>query len=550
MTCVVTYKGEAMLDIAIIGGGISGLALARRLALEGRNFALFEARGQIGGRVRTVTCSKTGAALDLGPTWYCPETQPTITKLIAELGLSHFRQYDKGSLLTLNDSDKRPTEAPSAGIHDGSERIAGGMAMLCQALAVAIPEGAIDFSHVLVSVEAASDHVVLGFQRGSTVMFVRARRVVLAMPPRLIAEHIRFSPTLSPEMIAAMNSTATWMAAQAKAILTYPGTPWRDKGYSGSAFVTHEQAVLGEVFDASSEHSDSAGALGGFVALSPTLRESFSDGLPMLIGNQIGQLFGAELEQGTQYYQDWATEAYTCSTLDRTAPPAHPEFAPPLLREPHWGGRLYFGGAETASHGNGYLEGAVTAALRIGRDIALSEALEARATSGLNTAPPHTSTNAESLAAFQAWAELQPDAAFQRYRQHLTRALSRQERSQLTQRAILAAVEETCIEALSLVEQLDFDSRGLLVESGRVALTPQIQTRLQGFLPKLIDKAIAFNRTSCALSNFPDEHTIAPDYQQVILKDIAAAWREFLLLANRILIAKGHTIPTPKAMAS
>jgi monoamine oxidase len=54
----------------------------------------------------------------------------------------------------------------------------------------------------------------------------------------------------------------------------------------------------------------------------------------------------------------------------------------------------------------------------------------------------------------------------------------------------------------------------------------------------LLDDVIAFNRTSCALSNFPDEHKPSNEYLQTILRDVAAAWREFSLTANQTLLAK------------
>jgi monoamine oxidase len=59
----------------------------------------------------------------------------------------------------------------------------------------------------------------------------------------------------------------------------------------------------------------------------------------------------------------------------------------------------------------------------------------------------------------------------------------------------------------------------------------------------LLDDVIAFNRTSCALSNFPDEHHLSKDYVQTILRDIAAAWQEFSLSANRLLLAKAERVP-------
>lgn len=78
-----------MLETAIVGGGLCGIALARSLQQRGGSFALFEARHRLGGRVLSAR-SRTGLALDLGPTWFWPDTQPLLTGLIAELGLSDF----------------------------------------------------------------------------------------------------------------------------------------------------------------------------------------------------------------------------------------------------------------------------------------------------------------------------------------------------------------------------------------------------------------------------------------------------------------------------
>jgi monoamine oxidase len=40
------------------------------------------------------------------------------------------------------------------------------------------------------------------------------------------------------------------------------------------------------------------------------------------------------------------------------------------------------------------------------------------------------------------------------------------------------------------------------------------------------------------LSNFPDEHKPSKEYLGATLRDIAAAWREFSLDANQILLDK------------
>jgi monoamine oxidase len=102
-------------------------------------------------------------------------------------------------------------------------------------------------------------------------------------------------------------------------------------------------------------------------------------------------------------------------------------------------------------------------------------------------------------------------------------------------------VEHVFAEALKRLEALPFDLDGVAVEHGRCALTPLAQKPLADFLRQFNDDVVAFNGTSCALSNFPDEHRLARDYQQAIFRDLAAAWTEFSLKANRLLLAKGES---------
>ena len=112
------------------------------------------------------------------------------------------------------------------------------------------------------------------------------------------------------------------------------------------------------------------GALGGFLALGPDLRDSFRDGLPILMQSQFEQVFGGPMEGREQFYQDWAKDAETCSALDRERGREEARTtANPLLRRPLWGGRLHLGGSETGSRQAGYMEGALEAAQRIARDI-------------------------------------------------------------------------------------------------------------------------------------------------------------------------------------
>jgi monoamine oxidase len=522
-----------MLETAIVGGGVCGVALARSLRRQGREVAIFEARPRLGGRVLTETCAGSGLRVDLGPSWFWPETQPRITHLVAELGLSSFAQHDQGVVRYLREADKKPEQVDGQTVHNGARRLEGGMASLIDTLGKDIPQESVHLGHVLLRLQDRGDHVSVVFATAAGEVEVQAQHVALAVPPRLLEENVRFEPDLDAPMHGALSEAGTWMAAQAKVAIGYDRPYWREDGQSGNAFASHEQAVIGEIFDACDGASTKA-ALGGFLALSPELRQAFSVGLPILMTSQMTQLFGPALDEGEQHYQDWATEPYTCSTLDRTTPLAeHTGIANPLLRRALWGGKLFLGGSETAAYGAGYLEGALEAAQRL--EVALERA---RTSQPDAPAKPAVSITEASLARFGEWVSAQGDAAFDGYYHRLHQGLATQQRDQLTQRAILGSLEHIYGEALGVLKDLEFDMRGVAVERGRSALTPEVQKPFRDFMQTLMDDVVAFNRTSCALSNFPDEHHLSKEYVQTILRDIAAAWQEFSLSANALLLEK------------
>ena len=327
-------------------------------------------------------------------------------------------------------------------------------------------------------------------------------------------------------MDQALKDTPTWMAAQAKAMVSFDTTFWREAGHSGNAFVRHPQAVLGEVFDQSpSVGGASGGTLGGFVALHPAQREHFRRGLPLLIESQLAQLYGVQAQAGQLHLHDWALEPWTCSEADRSEPPAWPQ-ADPLLRRGHWGGRLWLGGSETSTHGAGHMEGALASADRIAHAL-------------LAPAPASVAKGdqAAAVAHFAAGVQSLRDQAGGHYRQHLVRLLSGQQHEQLTQRALLATVDQTYSEALTLLDQLAPSCGPGHTEQGRHALTPPLLKAFDGWNKALLEEALAHNASSCALSNFPQDHQPDAELLRAITRDLAAAWREFALELNTRLVA-------------
>jgi monoamine oxidase len=372
---------DAILDVVVIGGGLSGVSVARELCQRGLDLALFEARPRLGGRVESVACEQ-GTALDLGPTWYWPAAQPRMLALTERLGLRSLPQHDPGDVLVLEHAGDAPKQLQSESLHAGARRLLGGMQGLLDALARDLPRERVHLEHALCSVTDRAAHLELSFACRGERRVVRARRVVLAIPPRLIAEQVRFEPELDEDLEASLHATPTWMGTAAKVVLRYAGAFWRAAGHSGNAFVQHEQAVLGELFDSSDEASGLF-ALGAFLALGPQQRERYSVGLPLLMQHQIPQLFEAAQAKPLLHYRDWAREPWTCSRRDlREHVPhaAHPDYGAPELSRPYWSERLYFAGSETAEHEGGYLEGALVAAERVLLQLTAADACASEAT--------------------------------------------------------------------------------------------------------------------------------------------------------------------------
>jgi monoamine oxidase len=144
---------------------------------------------------------------------------------------------------------------------------------------------------------------------------------------------------------------------------------------------------------------------------------------------------------------------------------------------------------------------------------------------------------ASAIADFATGVQRLRALAGERYRQQLVRLLSTQQHQQLTQRALLAAADQTYSEALTLLDGFAPWSGPAHTDQGRHALTPPLLKAFDGWNKALLDEALAHNGTSCALSSFPQDHRPDAELLRAITRDLAAAWREFALELNARLVA-------------
>lgn len=187
-------------QIAIVGTGVSGLYAASELHQKGFDVMVFEARERVGGRIFT----KDG--YDLGPTWYWPDTEKTISELVDTLGLESFLQHTTGEMVLERQATTAPEQhvLPEESIVQ-SKRVVGGMTSLVEALYAKLFDDIVHLGHRLTSIDRQADRVQLTFQNGAVH---HTGDVILALPPRLVA-NLTISPELSTSTRNALKTTPT-----------------------------------------------------------------------------------------------------------------------------------------------------------------------------------------------------------------------------------------------------------------------------------------------------------------------------------------------------
>lgn len=342
-----------LLDVLVVGGGLSGLMVSIGLERTGVEWKILDARDVLGGRIAN---DNSGHKLDLGGTWIWPEYQPCTQRLLKELSIPCFCQ--PGDPL--------------------SNRIVGGAVKIIDHLASNLPPKRILLNSPVRSCTLQSPDNLCSTQyvRVETIHneIFDARRVVFAVPPEILAERVMFDPPLLQEKQESMTACRTWMSGVTKISLVYPKKFW-DSKYSNIALGGDGPAF--QVYDASTADGE-VHALTFLTQVSPMSPAYTSN---MFLALQVSQQLSNEwtfMEKedlackantySSYHLKRWPNEAYISKGDSKRGSYEYSD-PNPILSQSEWGGKLQFAGSETDLTSPGDMEGAVGSALRVLKDL-------------------------------------------------------------------------------------------------------------------------------------------------------------------------------------
>ena len=346
-------------EVLIAGAGLGGLSLAAALQKKGTDYLLTEARERVGGRILSADSGgrdEEPRFVDLGPSWIWPG-QGHIAALLNELGIGVFEQHSDGRLVYEDELGQVRRDLDYSSMA-GSLRIDGGIASVTDRLAAILPDERLKLAHRVIAIRAQQGGYRVDLDHEGEIRQLAARKVVLAIPPRLIYAQIEFEPALPEAVMLEMNSIPTWMAAHAKLFAIYEEPFWRGEGLSGDAI--SRVGPLMEIHDASPANA-ARGALFGFVGLAADSPAREPARLRDDAVRQLQKLFGARAASPLDVIlQDWSQEKFTATPADRMVS-QHPRYGmPPGMAALSQHG-LLFASSEMAPQFGGFIEGALEA---------------------------------------------------------------------------------------------------------------------------------------------------------------------------------------------
>ena len=354
-----------IIDVLVIGAGLSGLATAFSLKQSERTVTVLEARAEAGGRIRSANNKEGAPIADLGPSWVWPEFQPTISKWLDKLDLATTPQFTNGKAI-LDYGPGMEVQHGHFPEQQGNMVIGGRTINLITSIEEKLPVDAIHYNSTVKSIEYLANQGQIKAKTDSDQTYF-AKRVVVALPPRIALESIEWLPELPVDLVQDLKHTPTWMAPHAKVAMIFETPFWRDRGLSGRIF-----SRAGPIIEAHDHCIEdlSVAALWGFIGWPPNVRQEQKHEIEEQILLQLKRCFGETAPMPhTIQIEDWSTDPLVTTNDDLVSATGHPSVRPQTLRNSYYDGNLVFAGSETAERSPGLIEGALDSAERAAKQI-------------------------------------------------------------------------------------------------------------------------------------------------------------------------------------
>ena len=209
-----------------------------------------------------------------------------------------------------------------------------------------------------------------------------AQRVIIAVPPRVIASTIEVIPPLS-KSAEVMLSTPTWAGDWCKVVASFKEAFWRKNGDSGVAQLSGHKSLLAVTWEATHEELEGANCLAGLnfgvdacekinsFGLPDPLTGLSPPGLRDAVQKELSEVFGTDVVARhliDVYHKSW-NDTLTFGANEGPSGIRDPRvmYGHALLRAPTQSG-IHFAGTETERR-HGHVDGAVLSGERAANEV-------------------------------------------------------------------------------------------------------------------------------------------------------------------------------------
>lgn len=137
------------------------------------------------------------------------------------------------------------------------------------------------------------------------------------------------------------------------------------------------------------------------------------------------------------------------------------------------------------------------------------------------------SVNTASLNAFHDFVIAQKATLLRQYGRAINQDLARQRAAGLMQRNVERVMQQCYEQALQKLGRLTFDHGDCGQPTGLPKLVENALHPFDGMFDDFLTGVIQHHRSSCALSNFPEEHAPSAEYVATIVATAEQQWQAF-----------------------